>query len=192
MKEIIDEFFGQFVPPLPSATRKALEAGLQVEQKSKKEVLIREGQYNKKLYWLVKGATRSYYVQAGKEIHTWFAFEQDLVGTLDNFAGNASRETIQMLEDSVLIALHIPTLKSLAQEDLVAAQFVQEALLEHGLFLEDHLRKLQLKSAAQRVQALLEREPEVFRRVPLGYIASFLGISRETLSRLRTQANFVR
>jgi hypothetical protein len=85
----------------------------------------------------------------------------------------------------ILLSIHLRGLKALAGENTEVAAFVNATLVEYALFLEDKLFFSQLKSAAEKLKALKEHQPEVFQRVSLTHIASFLGISRETLSRLR-------
>ena len=58
---------------------------------------------------------------------------------------------------------------------------------EYALFLEDKVYFSQMMSSMDKYLVLLEQEPQLFQRIPLTYIASFLGISRETLSRLRAK-----
>ena len=63
----------------------------------KKHVLIKENQLHDFAYFVVKGAVRSYYLKDGVEVNTWFALENDMVGSLHNFKGNPSRETIELI-----------------------------------------------------------------------------------------------
>ena len=121
----------------------------------------------------------------GTEIHTWFAFENEVIGSLRNFNNLPSRENIVLLEDSLLMSIDIPGIKSLMKDHIAIAQFVNETVLEYALFMEDKFFDMHMKSAQEKFAALLAHEPEIFQRVPLTYIASYLGISRETLSRLR-------
>ena len=153
----------------------------------KKHILIREGFTSGLIYVLVKGAARSYYLHNGVEVHTWFAFEDEVIGSLRNYHSMPSRETIALLENSILISFDIEKMKHLMSENLEITQFVGQAVEEYALYLEDKLYVTHLKSAKERYSALMENEPEIFKRVPLTYIASFLGISRETLSRLRAR-----
>lgn len=153
----------------------------------KKHILIKEGGYCDFIYYIIQGASRSYYIQNSTEIHTWFAFENDVIGSLRNFNNLASNETIELLEDSILLSFPIQKLQEGRKNNLEIAHFVHEAIVEHALFLEDRIFDVHMKSASDKFKALLHREPEIFQRVSLTYIASYLGISRETLSRLRAQ-----
>jgi hypothetical protein len=70
---------------------------------------------------------------------------------------------------------------------LYCSNFISSIIEEYTIFLEDRIFYSQLMNSLERYEALLENEPKVFQRVPLTYIASYLGISRETLSRLRSK-----
>jgi len=150
-------------------------------------VLIREKQNSGFIYLLIKGAARSYYLKNGKEINTWFAFEGDVVGSLRNYNNLPSRETIELLEDSILLSFDINKIKPLLTENAEIANLVNLAIEEYSLYLEDKLYYTHLRSAREKYHALLTNEPKTFQRVPLTFIASYLGISRETLSRLRSK-----
>jgi hypothetical protein len=67
------------------------------------------------------------------------------------------------------------------------ANFINAIIEEYALFLEDKVYFSQMMSSMDKYLVLLEQDPQLFQRIPLTYIASFLGISRETLSRLRAK-----
>jgi len=151
----------------------------------KKHKLIRENQRNDFAYFVIKGAVRSYYKKDGIEVNTWFAFENDMVGSLHNFRNLPSRETVELIENSTLISINFSTLKPLIYSNIEISNFINAIIEEYAVFLEDRIFYYQLMNSLERYEALLEHEPHVLQRVPLTYIASYLGISRETLSRLR-------
>ena len=183
--KILDDFFNSLEPKLKAKTIDLLKPHLKVLCFPKKHVLLRENQFCNKIYLMCKGASRSYYIHNGIEIHTWFAFEDEVVGSLRNFNGQASKENIELIEDSVLISFYIPEIKSLMKKHIEVANFVNKTILEHALFMEDKFFDFHMKTAQEKFAALLNHEPKIFQRVPLTFIASYLGISRETLSRLR-------
>lgn len=164
-----------------------LSTHLRTDNFKKKHILIRENQTHEFAYFIVHGAARCYYLKDGTEVHTWFAFENDMVGSLYNFRGEPSRETIELVEDSTVITINFRKLKPLMTSDVGVANFVYAIVEEYALFLEEKIQHAQLTTSMDRYLLLLEREPKVFQRIPLTYIASYLGISRETLSRLRAK-----
>jgi CRP-like cAMP-binding protein len=153
----------------------------------KKHILIKENQQHDYAYFVVEGAVRSYYLKDGVEVNTWFAFENDMVGSLHNFRNLPSRETFELVEDSTLISINLKALKPLIYLNIEISNIISTIIEEYAVFLEDRIYYSQLMNSLERYEALLENEPHVLQRIPLTYIASYLGISRETLSRLRAK-----
>ena len=147
--------------------------------------LFREQQKHDNAYYILQGAARSYYLKDGVEVSTWFAFEQDVVGSLYAYKDLPSRETVELLEDATLISINLRSLAPFAYSSLAISNFVRSIIEEYAQFLEDRIFFMQFMSAAERYELLLKHEPQALQRVPLTYISSYLGMSRETLSRLR-------
>ena len=160
---------------------------LSVLNLDKKHLLVKENQRHDFAYFVVKGAVRSYYLKDGVEVNTWFALENDMVGSLHNFKGNPSRETIELIENSTLISINLKQVKPLMFSNIQIANFINAIIEDYALFLEDKIYFSQMMSSIDKYLILLEKQPQLFQRIPLTYIASFLGISRETLSRLRAK-----
>jgi CRP-like cAMP-binding protein len=87
----------------------------------------------------------------------------------------------------MLISINLKYLKPLIYSNIEISNFISSIIEEYTIFLEDRIFYSQLMNSLERYEALLKNEPKVFQRVPLTYIASYLGISRETLSRLRSK-----
>lgn len=160
---------------------------LSILKLDKKHVLIKENQRHDFAYFVIKGAVRSYYLKDGVEVNTWFALENDMVGSLHNFKDNPSRETMELLENSTLLSINLKQIKPLMYTNIQIANFINAIIEEYALFLEDKIYFSQMMSSIDKYLLLIEKEPQLFQRIPLTYIASFLGISRETLSRLRAK-----
>lgn len=184
----LNQLLALYGPPggLPPADRERLTACISLLRTRRKHDLLREGQTGQWAYFVLKGAIRAFYLQDGLEINTWFAFEQEVVASLRNLRDLPSRESLQTLEPCTLAAIHLPSLRELAPQSTAIYHFVFAILEEYACFLEDRLWQSQFLPARARYEALLAREPELFRRVSLTHIASYLGVSRETLSRLRS------
>jgi CRP-like cAMP-binding protein len=172
-------------------TERLVEQGiadhLSVLELTKNHILLRENQHHDFSYFVLRGAVRSYYLKDGVEVNTWFAFENEMVGSLRNYRDLPSRETFALVEDSTLIAINMRSLKPHIRTNLHIGNFVSNIIEEYALFLEDRIYFSQGLSSMERYIFLMEREPRVLQRIPLTYIASYLGISRETLSRLRSK-----
>ncbi len=189
MNIVFKKFLDQYSKdcPLSSETQTEICNHLSVLHLSKKHVLIKENQIHDFAYFVIKGTVRSYFLKEGIEVNTWFALENEIVGSLQNFKGNASKETIELVEDSTLISINIRKIKPLMFSNIQISNFINAIIEDYALFLEEKIYFTQMSSSIDKYLILLEKEPELFQRVPLTYIASFLGISRETLSRLRAK-----
>lgn len=136
---------------------------------------------------IVKGAVKSYSNKDGKEICLWFGLEEDIVATIKTIKGSISNETVMLLEDSVLIRFQSAGFFSLVDRNLIISQLMIQLITEHAEFLEERLLHLQFSSSKERYKQLVQHFPDIIQRVSLTDIASFLGVSRETVSRIRAQ-----
>jgi len=184
-KTFIDHFSTNL--ELTENTKAEICVHLSILNLDKRRVLIKENQRHDFAYFVIKGAVRSYYLKDGVEVNTWFALENDMVGSLHNFKDNPSRETIELIENSTLISINLKQVKPLMFSNIQIANFINAIIEDYALFLEDKIYFSQMMSSTDKYLILLEKEPQLFQRIPLTYIASFLGISRETLSRLRAK-----
>jgi len=152
--------------------------------------LIQEGNRHHYIYFVIKGSVKSYYLNEGKESCTWFAFENEIVATIKTFSGLNSNETIKLLEDSEFIRINSKAFKKLAENKMSMSRLINELLIEHAVFLE---ALLYLKSipAKDRYHLLVKDQPHLLQRISLTDLASFIGINRETLSRIRSKDSFV-
>ena len=184
-KTFIDHFSTNL--ELTENTKAEICVHLSILNLDKRHILIKENQRHDFAYFVIKGAVRSYYLKDGVEVNTWFALENDMVGSLHNFKDNPSRETIELIENSTLISINLKQVKPLMFSNIQIANFINAIIEDYALFLEDKIYFSQMMSSSDKYLILLEKEPQLFQRIPLTYIASFLGISRETLSRLRAK-----
>lgn len=149
--------------------------------------LISEGKRHHYIYLIVKGSVKSYYSKESKEVCVWFSLENEIIGTTSTIQGGASKETLELLEDSELIKLNIEKIKELTQTDLSISHLLNNLWEEHAIFLEKRLYQLQFMNSHERYKALIKNTPEILQRISLTDIASYLGVSKETLSRIRAK-----
>lgn len=155
---------------------------------NKNEHLVSEGKICRHLYFLQQGALRGYYTLDGKEITHWFAFEHDFVTSFHSFiTQQPAVENIQLLEGSVLWSISKETLMKLFDRYHEIERLVRIATEKYYIRLEERFVNAHFKTAAERYEHLLQQSPHIIERVPLGFIASYLGISQETLSRIRSR-----
>jgi CRP-like cAMP-binding protein len=137
---------------------------------------------------LERGALRGFYTLDGKEITHWFGFENDFVTSFHSFiTRQPAVENIQLLEGSILWALSKDKLTGLLNQYHDIERLLRIAYEKYYIRLEERYVNAQFKTATERYQNLLQQSPHLIERVPLGHIASYLGISQETLSRIRSR-----
>jgi len=174
--------------PLSKEAQETLEDCFELVALSRNEYLLTEGQVCRHLYFLEKGALRGFYNLDGKEVTHWFGFEQDFVTSFHSFiTGTAAVENIQLLEGSILRAISKEKLTALFNQYHEIERLVRIAYEKYYIRLEERFVNAQFKTATERYENLLLQTPHILERVPLGHIASYLGISSETLSRIRSK-----
>jgi CRP-like cAMP-binding protein len=155
---------------------------------SKNEFLVQEGKRCRHLYFVEQGALRGYYNLEGKEIPHWFAFEQDFVTSFYSFiTEKPAVENIQLLENSVLWAISKDNFNHLLDDHQDLERMLRKAYENYYIRLEERFVNAHFRTASERYQDLLQQTPHLIERVPLGFVASYLGISQETLSRVRSR-----
>lgn len=148
--------------------------------------LVKEGSRCNHIYFMQSGCLRGFYNLDGKEATYWFAFENNFVTSFYSFnSGNPSFENIQALEDSVLWCLSHEELHQLYNQYPDIDRLGRISHEKYYMMLQERFISIHFKEAKERYTKLLDSAPHILQRVPLGYIATYLGISQETLSRIR-------
>lgn len=173
---------------LSDAALNALSEALQRVQLKKTDNLLTEGSICRNMYFLENGCIRGYYLLDGKEVTHWFAFENDFVTSFHSFITETSSiENIQLLEDSVLWSISRESLYRLYDKFPEIERLGRMACEKYYIRLEERYVNAQFKTAAELYKQMVEANPQFLQRVSLGHIASYLGISQETLSRIRSK-----
>jgi hypothetical protein len=124
----------------------------------------------------------------GKDVTDWISDENSFACSIISFINRKpDRRIIELLEPSVLFALHYNDLESLCSKHHDIENLFRH-LVSFGLVqLQQKFDDLHFSTALKRYQKLMATHPSFIQRVPLGMIASYLGITQETLSRIRSQ-----
>lgn len=155
----------------------------------KNEMILREGETCTNIYWVVKGLVRQFYYKNGKEVTEYMATENSIVMCIESlFLEQPTHLQIKAIEPSILIAIPKVDLEAVAMKS-VNIQILYRKILEESLILSQiHADMLRFESAQDRYHKLIKRQPQLVLRAPLVYIASYLQMTPETLSRVRTAA----
>lgn len=153
---------------------------------SKGEIVVREGQYSKIAYLIINGCSRAYYLKNGKDISDWFTFENQFMASIVSFFSNQpSPHYVEFLEESTVLAFSKETVDYLSNRFHNFERFISKVVTETMLGLCERLHTIQFSKAEERFQHLTTIYPNITQRIPLTHIASYLGITLETLSRIR-------
>ncbi|MCR4602165.1 MAG: Crp/Fnr family transcriptional regulator [Prevotella sp.] len=166
-----------------------LESILIPRKYAKNELLLREGETCENIYWIVKGLVRQFYFKNGKELTEYMATENSIVMCIESlFKEEPSHLQIQALEPSIIYSIPKAELE-VAAIKCVNIQMLYRKILEESLIIsQHHADMLRFETAQDRYAKLVKRSPQLVLRAPLVYIASYLQMTPETLSRVRTAA----
>jgi len=154
----------------------------------KRTELLREHQYCQQLYFLEEGTVRTFYYHEGKDISSWFYRSGMFLTSWYSFYSQVqSFEYIETLEDSVVYAIDYTQYQKLLEQFPSMERFGRLLAEEQMAFLDNFSKGYMFLTAKEKYQLLLSIYPNVELHVKLGHIASFLGISQETLSRIRAR-----
>ena len=186
----MDAFFSfiKQITPLSEESIAAMGAVLQRLDLPKGHILLRPGAVCYHFYFIEQGLTRTWYIKDGKEITDWLSEENSFAVSIVSFlTGQPDIRGIELLEPSVFWAITRNDLESLyvRYHDI---ERLGRLLLSAGLIqMQQRFDDLHFAPALQRYRKLIDTNPSFINRVPLGMIASYLGITQETLSRIRSQ-----
>ena len=154
---------------------------------AKNEFILREGEISTNIFWIVKGLVRQFYFKNDKELTEYMATENNIVMCIESlFREQPTKLQIKALEPTILIAMPKADLEAVAMKS-VNIQILYRKILEESLILsQHHADMLRFESALDRYQKLVKNQPQLVLRAPLVYIASYLQMTPETLSRVRT------
>ena len=177
------------IAPLSEATQSALESVISVKNYPKKAFLVQDGKVNATMYFIQQGCVREFYISTeGVEHSTWFGFENDIVVNLRSFfTQQPSEKAIQTIENSIIYQIAHKDIYTLydAYPDF---ERVGRILAEQYLIqLDVAIQLIQTPNAFVRYENLIKNHPNVLQRIPLTMIASYLGVTLETLSRIRNK-----
>ena len=152
----------------------------------KNSYVLKEGETSKDFVFVQKGCLRLYYVKEDIEVSVWFAFRHSSAIEVYSFISeNPSDYFLQAIEDSEVLYLPKTELKKLYQHQPKMQEMMRnfwEAVL---LDLINRFTALQKDSAEKRYLDLLNKQPDYLETIPQKYLASFLGVTPTSLSRIR-------
>jgi len=150
------------------------------------EFVLQNGTVCHEMGFVNSGAFRIYYLSDAKEINTRFCFESEFVVDYDSFLEQKpSRYFIQALEDSEMVTFKLQTLLEAYKSSHNWERFGRTMAEESFKQVTKRVESFMFMTGEQRYENLITEHPEIFQRLPLYHIASYLGLERESLSRIR-------
>lgn len=183
ISEITDSIYA-----LPEHSKARLMSLVSEVEYPKRYCLFRENIKGSRSYFIKHGLVRAYTIKEGKEITYWFGKDGDPVFPLQTiFADLAEYGSVELLEDSVLYELNLNELQELYWKDIHLANWGRKYAEYACIETEKHFISRQFRTSLEIYENLISSCPDIIQRVPLGVIASYLGISQANLSRIRAK-----
>jgi CRP-like cAMP-binding protein len=154
---------------------------------SKGDILQSIGQTCRNIYFIEQGSARIYYYKDEIDVTEYFAFENNFIARVESlFSGRPSRKGIQILEDSIIVSINAVELNKLYNTYPGVERLFRKITEAAYVETVNRLESLQFHTAEERYRDLIEQHPQIIQRIPLKYIASYLGITPVSLSRIRS------
>ncbi|RZK40918.1 MAG: Crp/Fnr family transcriptional regulator [Pedobacter sp.] len=184
MNPLIEKFksYGSLTKEIENELTKYVKC----QTKNKGDFFLKQGQVVSSLFVIESGLVRSYYIKDDREVNSWFGFENIILGSaFPVFYDRPSYENIQFLESSTYYFITSNDLNMMYRKSHEMSTIGRRMAEEYCVILEERISSLQTENAEQRYNSLVKSQPDATQRISLGHIASYLGITQETLSRIR-------
>lgn len=140
----------------------------------------------KTIYFVKKGAARIYYYKDGNDITECFVFENNIIARVESlFTNKPSQKAIEIIEDADIIGIHASALFKMYDDFPDIERLFRKIFEAAYVDTVNRVESIQFHTAEERYLGLLNEKPDVIQRVPLKHIASYLGITQVSLSRIR-------
>lgn len=185
IKHIINNIY-----PLPEDSVQNLLVKLTKVMYPKGSHLIEAGVVESDLFFVAQGVVRAYTPVKGRNITFWIGMEGATVVSLKSYVNNEpGYETVECMENTVVYILKRSVLESLFLQDIHIANWGRKFAELEFLQAEERFIPLLFTTAAERYETLLKKQPQLFLRIPLEHLASYLGITPVSLSRIRAKVS---
>lgn len=153
-----------------------------------KTTLLTEGQISKKAYFIEKGCLRLWFNNNGKDLTFQFFFEGDSVSSIESFkTKQPSLFSLESIEPCVIRSISQKDFQFIMENSPEIKNEVDEQIFQRLLFYQQLFLSRIKDNPEKRYKELLEKYPKILQRVPQHYIASYLGVTSVSLSRIRNR-----
>ena len=183
LEEIINKIY-----QIPQNSRETILANVTEVSLQKGHLLLQAGKVETNIYFIKSGLVRAYADTEDRQVTFWFGKEGDAVLSMKSYvAAQRGYENIELLENCALYKLESACLRDLFNTDINLANLGRTLVERELLRTEERLISMQFKTASQRYADLIDSHAGLLQRVQLGHIASYLGITQVSLSRIRSE-----
>ncbi|WP_073296654.1 Crp/Fnr family transcriptional regulator [Chryseobacterium polytrichastri] len=180
---ILDQIY-----PLPESSRQSLKKHITEISHPKNFCLMEAGKIIPYIFFIKKGIVRAYASTAENDITFWFGTEGQTIISMKSYVEDKpGYENIELLENCELYQLETENLRNLFNEDIHIANWGRKFAERELVKTEELIISRQFKTALERYKDLMRDKSDLLKRVQLGYIASYLGITQVSLSRIRAE-----
>lgn len=162
---------------------------LKIKKIKKNDCFAEEGKTCKEIGFIIKGAVRYCNVVDGKEITGYFSFENNFVTAIKSYlTEEPCLYNIKTLEDTYFVTISRRNMQAMINIPLLSCKIERFGRLlseSFNILFEDRLKSFVIKTAEERYRELLESGKDIVNRIPVQYIAQFIGITPVSLSRIR-------
>ncbi len=174
--------------PLPPSSMERMKAYMQEVELPKGHHVLRMGKVEKDIFFIKRGIARAYTIVDGNDITFWIGEEGDTLVSMNGYVNNQpGYESMELMEPSVLYVLKLRDLQRLFLDDIHIANWGRRYAETELIATERRLISFLLTDASERYSRLMADNPEYLQRLPLGSIASYLGMTQVSLSRIRAK-----
>jgi len=153
-----------------------------------KTVLLREGEISKNAYAIEKGCLRTWFNNDGIDITTRFLFEGEGVSSIESFrTGQPSLFTIESIEPSVIRTISKKDFQFVLDNSPAIRQEMEQHIFSRFMYAQKMMLSYMRDSPRQRYEEILVNRPDIIARIPQHYIASYLGVTKVHLSRIKAK-----
>ena len=151
-----------------------------------KTILLNEGEVSRYGYFIKKGCLRLWFNNKGKDVTFQFFFENEGVSSIESFrTGEPSLFSIESIEPSTILKISKKNFELIFMENPEYREFINETIFRRLNFYSKLFMSYIKNTPEERYKELLKTNPHIIRRIPQHYIASYLGITSVSLSRIR-------
>lgn len=183
ISQILNEIY-----PLPPASITEVCKYIKEVSYPKGHIILRADKIEKKTFFIKKGVVRAFATPGENDITFWFGEEGETVLSMSSYVEHKKAyENVELLEDCELYELDNAHLQELFNKDIHIANWGRKLAEQELIKIEKRVISRELQSAKQRYDELINNRASLLLRVPLKFIASYLGITQVSLSRIRKE-----